>query len=79
MSSTPGSIPDVAEQLMREFEGFLPISVVTETVMRVCRDGGATLSAVADAARLELARIVAAHGPLEAGPAPAGAEMMPNS
>jgi hypothetical protein len=60
MDSQPLSVPDLAEQLMREFESVLPISTVTETVMRISRNGADALTVLADLARQELVSIVAA-------------------
>jgi hypothetical protein len=54
MSTPPRSVPDVAEQLMREFESACPVSLVTEIVMRLSRNGAVSLPMLAELARAEL-------------------------
>lgn len=53
-------MPDVAEELMREFENQLAVSTVTEVVIRLSRKGQATLSALTDTAREELRALTTA-------------------
>jgi hypothetical protein len=44
----------VAEQLMHEFEAVCPVSLVTEIVMRLSRNGAVSLPDLAELARREL-------------------------
>ncbi|MGQ0842505.1 MAG: hypothetical protein ACT4QF_00070 [Sporichthyaceae bacterium] len=62
MDNPLSSIPDVAEQLMREFEERIPVGTITETVLRVSRDGAITLATLAEMARDELASLVSEAG-----------------
>lgn len=59
MNEATRSVPDIAEELMREFENLIAVSTVTEVVMRLSRMGQGTLSALADLAREELRRLAA--------------------
>jgi hypothetical protein len=60
MPPTVRSVPDVAEELMLEFEQVLAPSTVTEIVLRLSKNGAVSLDALAEMARHELA--VLAHG-----------------
>lgn len=55
-------MPDVAEQLMSEFEHVLPVSMVTEVVLRLSRDGSVPLPALLEAAREELRAVALPDG-----------------
>ncbi len=52
------AIADVSEDLMHEFEGFLPVSTITGTVLRVARDGRVPSAELAARARGELVSLV---------------------
>ncbi|HEY2831471.1 MAG TPA: hypothetical protein VGJ14_03530 [Sporichthyaceae bacterium] len=71
MNLPPRSVPDVAEQLMREFESVCSVSLVTEIVMRLSRNGAVSLPALAELARRELAALAGPPQPVsEFGCAP---------
>jgi hypothetical protein len=57
VTAAPRSIPDVAEQLMAEFEAMISISAITEVVLRLSLNGAVSLVALAHAAREELRRM----------------------
>jgi hypothetical protein len=59
MDGLPLSIPDLAEELMQEFEAVLPISTVADTVLRISRTGTQTPAGLADLARQELTLLAA--------------------
>ncbi len=58
MSEPTRSVSDIAEELMHEFESVIPVAAVTEVVIRLSRNGGVSLSALADMARQELSGLV---------------------
>lgn len=60
MSEPSRSIPDVAEQLMHEFQSVFAVSTVTEVVIRLSRNGAVSLAALAEMARQELGTLAAA-------------------
>ncbi len=78
MSEPTRSISDIAEELMHEFEAVIAVSAVTEVVIRLSRNGGVSLSALADMAREELSglvsSVVAGAGDLPDAVAPQMAE-----
>lgn len=55
---TARTIPDVAEQLMREFEGFLSVSTITGVVLRLGLDDGVPMADLAAKARGEMVSLV---------------------
>lgn len=69
MAEWARSVPDVAEQLMHEFQDRVSSSEVTAIVIRLSQKGTVTLAALAEMARAELASLGAAtldHEPREA-------------
>lgn len=54
MTDSSRSMPDIAEELMREFEDLVAVSTVTEVVLRLSRTAQVSLAALADLAREEL-------------------------
>lgn len=62
MTEPTRSMPDIAEQLMSEFEGVIPVSTVTEVVMRLSRDGSVPLAALHEIAREELRAVALPDG-----------------
>jgi hypothetical protein len=69
MSGPPRSVPDVAEQLMREFESACPVSFVTEIVMRLSRNGAVSLPVLAKLAHAELTALAGDPAPARSRPA----------
>jgi hypothetical protein len=64
----PRSVPDVAEQLMCEFEAVCSPALVTEIVMRLSRNGAVSLAMLAERARGELAALAGPARPHLHGP-----------
>lgn len=62
MTESTRSLPDIAEQLMSEFEHVIPISVVTGVVIRLSRGGSVPLSTLLDSARAELRSVALPDG-----------------
>ncbi len=54
MSNHARSVADVAEELMREFDGVFPVSTVTAVVMRLSCNGAVSLPVLANLARRDL-------------------------
>jgi hypothetical protein len=68
VSDSPRSVPDVAEQLMSEFETVCSPALVTEIVMRLARNGAVSLTMLAELARGELAALAGPAQPHSHGP-----------
>jgi hypothetical protein len=73
MSGPARSLPDVADELMRESENLIAVSTVSEVVLRLRRMGQATLSTLTEMARDELHALAAGISSPAASLASAGA------
>ncbi len=63
MTEPTRSIPDVAEELMHEFQSVCAVSAVTQVVIRLSRDGAVSLSELAELARSELSMLATGRHP----------------